>query len=134
MIKTKENLEKVTNDIDECSANWIKHLCNLGNEHHYQKISMVSKSVLLGIMKYRRELRGQGVGNISFMELNTAYTEADNVKLHKLLEELFLEPLSKYQFDFILKKINKAEGTMIAFYNKHMEDVNKLALTVALEL
>ena len=111
---------------------WSQLLCHIGNIDEFIDIFHSSRSELLAIMKYRRILHQRGMAEVSFIEVNTAYTNKQFNKLHKLLEKMFLEPISDEQFEFILKKIDNREDGIENLYNRHVEDKGLRILTVAL--
>lgn len=113
---------------------WIELLCEIGHVEEFIEILHTSKSELLAIMKHRRILYQQGKGKVSFLELNTAYTNKQFDKLHKLLEKMFLEPISDGQFKLIIDRINRKEYGLEKLYNKHMEDKGLRILSVVLTL
>lgn len=114
--------------------NWIELLCDMGSINEFIGILDTSKSEILAIMKYRRLLRQQGKSDVSFIELNTAYVNKQHDKLHKLLEKMFIESISKPQFKFILSKIDNKDNGLQRLYDRHMEDKDLRVMTVALIL
>lgn len=113
---------------DGCEQKWIDFLCSHGNKLEYIEIEKQSKGAIFAIMEYRRLLRSRGLGNIPFITLNTAHVKKDYIKLHTLLQELFLEVITESQFKFILEQINNANDGMIKLYDSHMQDKNKRIL------
>ncbi|MGJ0846560.1 hypothetical protein ACR77J_07720 [Tissierella praeacuta] len=113
---------------------WIDFLCGYGNRLEYQQIEYESKNAMFATMKYRRILRGRDLGNVSFILLNTAYTQKDYIKVHSLLQELFLEPITNGQFEFILNKINGVQNGLQKLYEHHIQDKNVRILSIALIL
>lgn len=113
---------------------WEKLLCVYGGGIEYHKVRLESKNAMFAIMRYRRLLRSRGLGNISFIALNTAYTQRDYIKLHNLLQELFLELITKEQFEYVLREIDKTENNMTKLYEKHMQNKNARILNRVLLL
>lgn len=113
---------------------WSQLLCHTGSIDEFISIFYNSKSDILAIMKYRRILHQRGVSIVSFIELNTAYTNNQFDKLHKLLEKMFLEPIAAGQFEFILSKINSVENGIERLYERHIQDKGLRVLSVALTL
>lgn len=130
VVDTNELLETILKNSN--GIEWAKLLCKLGNIENFIEILCTSKSELLAIMKYRRLLHQQCKVKVSFIELNTTYVNNQFDKLHRLLEKMFLEPISDEQFEFILKKINNTENGIENLYNRHVEDKGLRILTVAL--
>lgn len=112
---------------------WAELLCEAGNVKEFIAILDASKSELLAIMEYREILYRRNK-EISFIELNTAYTNDQFDKLHILLERMFLEPITTKQFEFILNKIDSVRDGIEELYNRHVEDKGLRALSVALTL
>lgn len=113
---------------------WIKLLCEIGNFIDFQDIWYDSKSEILAIMKYRRLLRQQGKTEVSFIELNTAYENKNNNRLHSLLERMFLESITQGQLEFILEKIDNTENGLNKVYDKHTKKKEARILNVILTL
>lgn len=131
-IKKTFQLKETSETINERHQQWMEFLCNYGNRLECQQIESKSKGAVFAIMEYRRLLKNRGFGNIPFIALNTAYTQKDYSRLHSLLQELFLEPISKEQFNYILDRVNGSEDGIIKLYNKHIEDTDKRVLNVIL--
>lgn len=119
---------------DTKNIKWMSLLCKIGDINEFTDILSSSKSNALAIMKYRRILYQRGINNISFLEINTAYTNKQTDRLHKLLQEMFLEYISEGQFKFILDKINNKEGAIEKIYNRHLQDKGLRILTLILTL
>lgn len=119
---------------DVKNLEWMKLLCKIGDVNEFIDILSSSKSNVLAIMKYRRILYQRRINSISFLEINTAYTNKQTDRLHKLLQELFLEYISEGQFKFILDKINNKEGAIEKIYNRHLQDKGLRILTLILTL
>ena len=119
---------------DKQTLDWVKLLYELGDLEELMDILNISKSDILGIMKYRRLLHRQGKYKISFIELNTAYSNNQLNKVHTLFERMFLEPITDSQLDFITKRINKKDGGLEVLYTNHMLNKERRILNVALTL
>lgn len=119
---------KQFNENSEYERMWVEYLFGYGNKIEYEQIARGSKNAMFSIMEYRRLLRSRGLGNIPFITLNTAYIKRDYIKLHSLLQELFLEVVTESQFQFILEQINNANDGMIKLYDSHIQDKNKRVL------
>ena len=115
-------------------GNWKNYLCNLGSRLEYEQIAQKSKSAMFAIMKYRRLLRCRGLGNVSFIALNMAYTTKNYIKLHELLQELFLEVIGKKQFEYILNILDNTESGLEKLYDRHTQDKNLRILSIILIL
>lgn len=126
----KIHLEKYSKEHQQ----WISFLCKHGSTIEYKKIEYESRSAVFAIMKYRRLLRSRSLGNISFLALNTAHIQKNYIKLHSLLQELFLEAIDDTQFDFILNKINNTENGISKLYHRHKEDTNLRVMSIVLTL
>lgn len=122
------------NEVSEHQQQWIDLLCTYGNRLEYEKTTEQSKSTMFAIMKYRRLLRSRGLSNVSFIELNTAHIQRNYTKLHSLMQQLFLEPISDSQFSYILDRVNNTEDGMLKLYNQHKKDVGMRILTATLTL
>ena len=107
---------------------WIDFLCSYGSRLEYIEIEKQSKGAMFAIMEYRRLLRSRGLGNIPFITLNTAHVKKDYIKLHTLLQELFLEAISENQFQYILEQIDNVNDGVEKLYDRHMQDKNKRIL------
>jgi hypothetical protein len=126
--------EKYLQNIDEVDRYWIGLLCKWGNREEFNKIVQHNINIPLAIMEYRENLRDNGRGNVSFLELNTAYINKQFKKLHKLFEVMFLEFIPNDHFDYILNKINNTENGLQKLYNIHLEDKGTRILSIALVL
>lgn len=113
---------------------WIEMLCKYGNRKEFIKIYCNNISIPLAIMEYRRKLRNKGYGNISFVELDRAYTNKKYNILHTLFEKLFLEPISQEDFSYIIKKLNQTENGLQKLYSRYLEDKNIRILSIILTL
>lgn len=127
-------LFQAKDEVSEHQQRWIEYLCSCGSRDEYQKIAEESKGAVFAIMKYRRILRSEGLGNVSFEAINTAHTQKDYIKLHRLLQELFLEPLSNVQFEFVVEKLDRIQDSLTKLYNRHMQDRNVRILSIVLTL
>jgi len=118
------------------SQQWTSYLIN-NSEHRqveYGEIQKNSKTSMLAIMGYRRVLKNRGVGNISFIQLNTAYIDKDYKLLHNLLQQLFLEIINDGKFKIVLDKIGKKEDGLLILYNNHRNDTGLRILNIAMTL
>lgn len=134
-----QNIRKIShgiqkNEVSEHQQQWIDLLCTYGNRLEYEKTNEQSKSAMFSIMKYRRLLRSRGLGNVSFIELNTAHIQRNYIRLHSLMQELFLEPISDSQFSYILDRVNNTEDGMLKLYDRHKQDTGTRILTATLTL
>lgn len=129
LLQTNQNY-----NVNEHDQKWIDYLCSYGNRLEYQQVRNESKNAMFAIMKYRRLLRGRGFGNIPFITLNTAYVLQDYIKVHSLLQELFLEPISDDQFDFILRKINSKDNGVMKLHERHLQDTGTRVLSIIMTL
>ena len=102
----------------------------MGDRLEYERITQKSKGAVFAIMKYRRLLRSQGLGNVSFITLNTAYVNKNYIRLHSLLQELFLEVIDKSRFDYTLDKLNKVENGLEKLHTRHQDDRNLRILSI----
>lgn len=112
---------------------WIKLLCSFGDTEEYQGIRDKSKSDVFAIMKYRKVLRHK-LGSIPLSKLQKAYVKNDNYQLHKLLEQLYLEPIAKEQYTFILDKIYNKENVIENLYERHLQNPNERIMTSILTI
>lgn len=125
-IKLNELLKEMTSG----EVKWVALLCKYGSEFELVDILNASKCVVFGIMKYRRILREKDIGTVSLIEINTAYTNNNLDRLHNLLQEMFLEPISGKQYGIIKSKLDKTQGGIEKLYKKHLEDKNLRVLSV----
>lgn len=123
----------ITNEAMRCLA-WCQLLCEVGCGEELKNTILRSKSEILGIMEYRRQLHENGKSMISFIEINQAYIDKKYTLLHKLLEKLFLECILCEQFEYILDKITKTEGGIFKMYDMHIANKNARILNVTLRL
>lgn len=113
---------------------WLKLLCRHGSNVDLLKIVSKQECIKLSIMEFRRLIHQQKLVNVSLIELNTAYINKDYAKVHNYLEMLFLEIITKFQFDYIMKKVDSIEHGIIKLYNRHNENVDRRILTITLTL
>lgn len=130
----KTLLKENDRELTEFNQEWIELLCKYGNKIEYEKIASESRNAMFAIMKYRKLLKFRGMGNISFITLNTAYTLNDYTKLHNLLQELFLEVIGNEQLNYILEKINETEDGLHKLYTQHKQNTNKRISTIIVAL
>lgn len=103
--------------------NWINLLLqNGGNMDELKAIQVDSKTELFGLCKYKKLLRERGGGNVRLAEIETVYNHGDINKLHKLLNEMFLEYYTKSEIDNLLKLVEKTGTSIKEIYNRHIED------------
>lgn len=128
-----EGLQNAT----ETEQQWASLLMTYGSQLVFKSIRDYSKCVMLAIMKYRRVLRESCVGNVSLLELESAYKNKDIKELHKLLEYMFLEPISNENFKFIIDRIyriDKIGSGIERLYKRHLEDKNLRILSLIITL
>lgn len=129
------SIEEVLGEVEDCSKQdmeWVKLLVKYGDLSEFMSVKAKSINIPMAIMKYRKMLKDKGVGDISFFYLKEVYTNHEQVRLHNLLECMFLEPLTQKQFDYVLDKTNAVEGGIEKLYYKHKEDKNKRILNTTL--
>lgn len=114
----------IGNDVDKHHENWVNFLCSKGSHHEYQQVEEKSKSAMFAIMAYRRLLRSRGLGNIPIITINTAHTQENYIKLHSLLQDLFLEYITEDQFEYTLNEIEQVEDGITKLYEKHLQNKN----------
>lgn len=114
--------------------NWVSFLLSKDIKHPARLDDMLkgSKSKMLGVMKYRRALISEGIGGVSFLEVNTAYTDKNFDELHSLLQDLFLEYIPKDKFKFILNKLDNVEYSLIKLYQGHEDNENMRIMSIIL--
>mgnify|MGYP000898967077 FL=1 len=134
MTNTREIIPKEHEEISSWNQEWIKLLCSYGSKIEYEQVTKGCENAMFAIMKYRKLLKFRGMGNISFITLNTAYTLNDYTKLHNLLQELFLENIGNEQFNYIINKINKTEDGLHKLYTQHKQNTNKRISTIIITL
>lgn len=133
-MKNAEIITLISSDMDKYHENWVDFLCSKGNRHEYQQVEEKSKSAMFAIMTYRRLLRSRGLGNIPIITINTAHTQENYIKLHSLLQELFLEYITEDQFEYVLNELEQVENGIAKLYEKHLQDKNARILNRVLLL
>lgn len=113
---------------------WAKLLCDIGDIDDFNNILKTSESGVLAIMKYRRMLSEDRAAYVSFIEINKCYTSQRYDKLHKLLEQLFIEPITDAQMNFILKKLNSKGNGLQKLYDKHTQNTNLRVMSVVMRI
>lgn len=116
------------------NCNWIRFLLERGKICDFLGTYFNNMSCTLAIMEYRQELRNKGYDNVSFIEIENAHKNKNYKELHKLLEELFLEPIPEKHFGYIIKEINKKENGLQIMYDKHILEPEMRILNIALTL
>lgn len=116
------------------NKNWINLLCKYGNTKDFDGVLQEKKCIPLTIMAYRKLLKKQKFCEVPFGKLKIAYMQKRYDTLHDLLQQLFLEPISQSQFEFILDKINITESGLQKIHNEHKKDMSKRILTIILTL
>lgn len=133
-MKNLEMIEFAGSDMDKYHENWVDFLCSKGDRHEYQQVELESKSAMFAIMAYRRQLRSRCLGNIPIIAINIAYTQENYIKLHSLLQELFLEYITEEQFRYVLDELGQVENGIVKLYEKHLQDKNARILNRVLLL
>ena len=137
-MSTAQSYNKViiTDDISnyELENKWVSLLINYGSKEEFIKIYRENISIPLAIMSYRKQLKNKGIGDISYITLEQAYTKQHYNKLHKLLQELFLEYIPEEHFNFILEKLKQKENSLHILYEEYLKDKNKRILNIVLTL
>jgi len=138
IVSTAQSYNKViiTDDISnyELENKWVSLLINYGSKEEFIKIYRENISIPLAIMSYRKQLKNKGIGDISYITLEQAYTKQHYNKLHKLLQELFLEYIPEEHFNFILEKLKQKENSLHILYEEYLKDKNKRILNIVLTL
>ena len=101
---------------------WINLLLqNGGNMEELEAIQGDSKTELFGLCKYKKILRERGGGNVGLAEIETSYNNNDINKLHKLLNEMFLEYYTKSEIDNLLVLMKETRTSISEIYDRHIE-------------
>ncbi|MGF7057223.1 hypothetical protein [Brassicibacter mesophilus] len=113
---TQEVSERHLTDIEVLTKNNIHEVIK------FIKLLRESRGhVYVAIGKYRKEIRQQGRGNISFTEIDEAYKKGDINKLKSLLIELFLEYISQREIKDAVKFAENGNISFKDIYKKHMK-------------
>lgn len=120
--------------VEEFDKRWIDLLCKYGNREEFYFINSKNNSTRLAIMQYREMLRNRGYGNVCIEELKETYDNKQYVRLHKMLEDMFLEPINENSFKYIIDELHKKDNSIEELFSKHLQDKNRRILTLILIL
>ena len=129
MIRGIEVLNTEQKDYSQFDK-WEVYLCSVGSREEYKQILEKNRNAVFAVMEYRRLLRNRGFSKIFFTTLNTAYIQRNYSKLYVLLQELFLEYISKPQFNYILEKIDSTENGLKKLYDRHQQNKELRILSI----
>lgn len=114
---------------------WVAILTR-GNREIFDDVRAKSKCDSLAILKLRRELINDGVGQVITSEDLQLCNCRDESYLQDTLQNLFLEPVSKNHLELLYKQIVKKgysiEQGLDKLYQRHREDQTLRLLSVIL--
>ena len=97
-------------DMPECLVDELRVLTK-GDRNVMQRLKEIHskqkgrKSFDVSVQLLKEELRGQNRGNVSYISLEKAYKNKNYKVLINLLEELFLDEVTKYDIDVMYQYI-----------------------------
>lgn len=132
IIKKNSELEStfgwLRTNLSSKQMDWIAMLCKFDikdeEKANFLNIYNNSPSVEIAIMSYRRYLYLTYMRDISEEIIMDAYISHNYERLHCLLQELFLEPITKHDIKNILSLLDKNEQNLNVLYQAHLDNNN----------
>lgn len=85
---------------------WAQLLCNFGNTKDFVTTYNCSASSELAIMKYRRYLHKENIAIVNKIDIYDLFNKKEDIKLHNLLQNLFLEVITNKDYKSLMLCIN----------------------------
>ena len=109
---------------------WLDLLLNGANDDEFMEIYLNSRSMLFALCTYRKVLRLNGRGYISFMELEKHYDNKDIQLLHKCVNEMCLEYYPICEIVNFYNLMLQTGTSLEDVYVNHMERPNDVLLSL----